>query len=391
MVDEHARPGNVADARAEEIAALKRQMEEMQQRLAQLAEEAHGDDSDAVLELCEDAPVPESDEAAAGEAGADAAQDDIEDESAEVAEADEADSSEETAPESADADDVALDDVADSSGGEVEQDGLCAEDASIDVEPVNVGEPARTDAGSVAQEPEKASEAAFRAEDAVVLEPVAASASSFAGDASFAPPAEGSAPVQSYAPPRPQEQVQPQPPEPPQAQGFDAYTPPANAGYSQPAPGAPTPPPAYDAAAAYAAQQAAQAAYAQPTGQQAYAQPTGQQAYRAYQAPYGAGYSTQPQQPYMGAHHQPVVRTKDHVAAGLLGIFLGMFGIHKFYLGYNTAGFIMLGVSILAGLLTLGLASSVVWLIGLVEGIIYLVKNQPEFERIYVFNKREWF
>ena len=45
------------------------------------------------------------------------------------------------------------------------------------------------------------------------------------------------------------------------------------------------------------------------------------------------------QQPYyQQPYSQPMVTTKDHVAAGLLAIFLGAFGIHKFYLGYNTAG-----------------------------------------------------
>ena len=30
-------------------------------------------------------------------------------------------------------------------------------------------------------------------------------------------------------------------------------------------------------------------------------------------------------------------------------------------------------------------------LIGIIEGIIYLVKSQTDFEQLYVFNKREWF
>lgn len=113
----------------------------------------------------------------------------------------------------------------------------------------------------------------------------------------------------------------------------------------------------------------------QAPGQQAW-QPSGQQAWRPYQQPY---YSSQ------------VVRTKDHVAAGLLGIFLGFFGIHKFYLGYYSTGFIMLAVTIVGSLLTLGLAGGVMTLIGIIEGIIYLVKSQTDFEQLYVFNKREWF
>ena len=105
-----------------------------------------------------------------------------------------------------------------------------------------------------------------------------------------------------------------------------------------------------------------------------------QQPYYGYQQPYY-------QQPYS----QPMVTTKDHVAAGLLAIFLGAFGIHKFYLGYNTAGFIMLAVTIIGGVLTFSLASWVIWVIAIIEGILYLTKSQTEFEQIYVLNKREWF
>ncbi|MEF9841115.1 MAG: TM2 domain-containing protein [Raoultibacter sp.] len=100
-----------------------------------------------------------------------------------------------------------------------------------------------------------------------------------------------------------------------------------------------------------------------------------------------------PQQPYyQQPYYQPqYVQTKDHVAAGLLAIFLGSLGIHKFYLGYNTAGFIMLAVSIIGSIVTFGLAGAVMALIGLIEGIVYLTKSQSDFEQVYVFNKREWF
>lgn len=136
--------------------------------------------------------------------------------------------------------------------------------------------------------------------------------------------------------------------------------------------------------------------FGQPYGQpqQPYGapqQPYGQQPFGAYQQPYGA-----PQQPYANAPYtppsyaQPVV-TKDHVAAGLLAIFLGVFGVHKFYLGYNTSGFIMLAVTILGSIFTIGLAAGVMWVIALIEGIIYLAKSQSEFDAIYVANKKEWF
>lgn len=85
------------------------------------------------------------------------------------------------------------------------------------------------------------------------------------------------------------------------------------------------------------------------------------------------------------------IRQKDHVSAGLLAIFLGMFGVHKFYLGCNNAGFIMLAVSIIGGIFTFGLAAAVIWLIAVIEGIVYLTKTQTEFDRIYVLNQRDWF
>jgi len=75
------------------------------------------------------------------------------------------------------------------------------------------------------------------------------------------------------------------------------------------------------------------------------------------------------------------------LAAGLLAIFLGSFGVHKFVMGYNTAGLIMLLVTVL----TCGIAGFVMGVIGIIEGIIYLTKTPEEFESIYIQNSKEWF
>jgi len=69
--------------------------------------------------------------------------------------------------------------------------------------------------------------------------------------------------------------------------------------------------------------------------------------------------------------------------AGLLGIFLGGLGVHKFVLGYNTEGIIQIVVTVV----TCGAAS----IIGLIEGIIYLTKSDQEFVDTCVNNKRGWF
>lgn len=60
------------------------------------------------------------------------------------------------------------------------------------------------------------------------------------------------------------------------------------------------------------------------------------------------------------------VTYKSKVAAGLLGIFLGAFGVHNFYLGYTTKALIQLFMTVLTcG--TLGVVSEI-W--GIVEGIM---------------------
>lgn len=112
------------------------------------------------------------------------------------------------------------------------------------------------------------------------------------------------------------------------------------------------------------------------------------QANQAYSPPY----TQQPYgQPYQQPYAQAAPNTKDHVAAGLLAIFLGSLGIHKFYLGYNTPGFIMLAVTIVGSIFSLGIAGLAMVVISIVEGVLYLSKSQTEFEQVYVFNKKEWF
>jgi TM2 domain-containing membrane protein YozV len=75
------------------------------------------------------------------------------------------------------------------------------------------------------------------------------------------------------------------------------------------------------------------------------------------------------------------------VLAGILGILLGALGIHKFVLGYTTEGIIMACVSVLS----CGILSPVMGIIGLIEGIIYLTKSDDDFANTYLRNKKGWF
>ena len=77
--------------------------------------------------------------------------------------------------------------------------------------------------------------------------------------------------------------------------------------------------------------------------------------------------------------------------AGILAIILGGLGIHKFVLGYTKEGIIMLAVTLILGAITCGMAASAVWLIGLIEGIIYLTKTDEEFYNTYQVGSKPWF
>ena len=82
---------------------------------------------------------------------------------------------------------------------------------------------------------------------------------------------------------------------------------------------------------------------------------------------------------------------KNRVTAGILAILLGSLGIHKFYLGYTTPGFIMLGLSVVLGFLTGGIVTGLVSTIGVIEGILYLTRSDVEFYNTYVKGTKYWF
>lgn len=101
-----------------------------------------------------------------------------------------------------------------------------------------------------------------------------------------------------------------------------------------------------------------------------------------------------------------VEKRKSKWVAGLTAIFLGCYGVHKFYLGYAAQGAIMLAVTLglalpvsfiaralgsVALMKLIGLLQFIPILIGVAEGVIYLIKSEEDFQRIYVAGRREWF
>ena len=67
----------------------------------------------------------------------------------------------------------------------------------------------------------------------------------------------------------------------------------------------------------------------------------------------------------------PAPDAKSKMAAGLLGVFLGGLGIHRFYLGYTGIGVAQLILSLL-GIVTCFTTTAAASIWGLIEGILIL-------------------
>lgn len=165
-------------------------------------------------------------------------------------------------------------------------------------------------------------------------------------------------------------------PRTPQAHGASAAPPP----YGRP-PGEYSPGQAPHPAASRAEQRPGYPqGYQQPGYQGDYAQ-GGQPSYQqgpppgSYQPGYPQGYQQGYPQGYQQGYPQGApapyygwAEPKSRLAAGLLGIFLGGLGIHRFYLGFTTLGIVQLLVT----LFTFGFGA--IW--GFVEGIMILAGAQ---------------
>ncbi len=99
---------------------------------------------------------------------------------------------------------------------------------------------------------------------------------------------------------------------------------------------------------------------------------------------------------------QPVYQNKPagadkKLVAGICAILLGSFGVHKFILGYQQEGIILLAVTIVAwiiAIVTCGIGTPLVMIpsiVGIVEGIMYLTKSDEEFVQTYIIGKKPWF
>lgn len=142
----------------------------------------------------------------------------------------------------------------------------------------------------------------------------------------------------------------------------------AQPSYGQPA----TPAPAYGTAPVYTqpAQPATPAAPVYDPNAASYNQ------YGQYGQPSQPAQSAQPSygQPAAPAYDpNNAYAQKSKLAAGLLGIFLGCFGVHNFYLGNTGKAVAQLLLTVIGWILIIGPAVAGIW--GLVEGILILCSH----------------
>lgn len=130
----------------------------------------------------------------------------------------------------------------------------------------------------------------------------------------------------------------------------------------------------------YAQPSYGQAPYGQaPYGQAPYT-PGAQGTYAAgAQGTYAAGaqgpYAPGVQGQYAGAYYGGApVEQRSAIVAGILGILVGIFGIHNFYVGRTSTGIAQLLIT----LLSFGILSFITGIWGLIEGILFLVSDDPK-------------
>jgi TM2 domain-containing membrane protein YozV len=73
------------------------------------------------------------------------------------------------------------------------------------------------------------------------------------------------------------------------------------------------------------------------------------------------------------------------MAAGLCGVLIGAWGVHKFILGDSKQGIIRIICTCTC------IGAPIMSIIGLVEGIMYLTKSDEEFYQLYAVEKKAWF
>lgn len=86
-----------------------------------------------------------------------------------------------------------------------------------------------------------------------------------------------------------------------------------------------------------------------------------------------------------------ILNNKNKIFTAFLALLFGGYGIHKFYLGYFKEGFIVFLLCYASMILNIHFIYTIMCIIGIIEGIIYITKSDNEFYNLYVKNYKGWF
>ena len=90
------------------------------------------------------------------------------------------------------------------------------------------------------------------------------------------------------------------------------------------------------------------------------------------------------------------IPVRARLAAAVFALFTGVLGLHKFYLGYTVQGLILI-VATFASMILMSVTQYaaviklVVVLIGITEGVLYLMQTDERFVETYMVKRRAWF
>ena len=101
-----------------------------------------------------------------------------------------------------------------------------------------------------------------------------------------------------------------------------------------------------------------------------------------YQPPNYTAQSYQPQPLQQPKYTTPPVgyQQKSRLAAGILAVVFGVFGVHNFYMGFNTRGTLQLILALAGGLLTCGMGTIAALILVFIEGVSLLSSATPRFD-----------
>lgn len=89
-----------------------------------------------------------------------------------------------------------------------------------------------------------------------------------------------------------------------------------------------------------------------------------------------------------------ILNEKNKIMAGVLAILFGWLGAHKFYLGYIGPGLVFLLTNTVGLVLTslfLFIPNFILFVIAIIEGVLYLASTDEEFERNHITGRKPWF